>query len=73
MFNFCKSPRTSDALGTNGLVEVENKASSTNLRMLLHDTSGNWSVQLYLFAYAHNNQPLSHLHISPYERVFHIA
>ena len=31
----------------------------------------NWSTQIPFFAYAHNTQPLSHLHNSPFEMVFH--
>ena len=42
-----------------------------HLRMCLHDTPENWSIQVYFFACAHNTQPLSHLHVSPIEKVFH--
>ena len=63
--------RTSRAFWTKGLVEVQNEVFGTHLRKILHDIAENLSIQVYLFAYTHNTQPFSHLHISPNEIVFH--
>ena len=38
--------------------------------MFLHETPENWSIHVDFFAHTSNTQPLSHLHISPYETVF---
>ena len=56
------SPRTAYSPWTNGLVEVQNR----NL-----DTPKDWAFQFYMYAYAHNSQPLSELSISPHDIVFH--
>ena len=65
------SPRTPYAPWTNGLVENQNKNLGTHLRLVLHNTPGNWSTQVHMYAYAHNSQPLSELNLPPYEIVFH--
>ena len=39
--------------------------------MFSHDTPENLIVQVHLFVYAHSTQPFSHLHVPPYETVFH--
>ena len=65
------SPRTPYAPWTNGLVKNQNKNLGTHLRLFLHNTPGNWSTQVHMYAYAHNSQPLSELNLSPYEIVFH--
>ena len=57
--------------GTNGLVEVQNKNIGTHLRTFLQNTPENWSLQVHMYAYAHNSQPLSELNLSPHEIVFH--
>ena len=65
------SPRTPYASWTNGLVGNQNKNLGTHLRLFSHNTPGNWSTQVHMYAYAHNSQPLSELNLSPYEIVFH--
>ena len=64
------SLRCSYAPRTNRLVQVQ-KNHGTHLRMFLHDTPEKWSVQIDVFLFAHNSQPLSFLLISLYEEVFH--
>ena len=39
--------------------------------MFSHDSTENWSIRVYHFAYAHNTQPITHWHVSPYEIAFH--
>ena len=68
---FRQPPKISHAPWTKQLLEVLNKNLETHLRRLLHDTPDNWSIQNHCFAFAHNSQPSSNLHISPYEEVFH--
>ena len=70
-FNNRHSTRTSLAPWTNGLVEAGNKNHGTHLKMFLHDTPRNWSIQVHFFAYARVTQPLLHLQNSRYEMVFH--
>ena len=70
MLNIRHSPKISHATRPKGLVEVQNNNRGTNLRMILNNTADNWSF-VYFFASAHENQPLSYLHILPYEIVFH--
>ena len=65
------SPRTAYSPSTNGLVEVQNRNLGTHLRMFLHDTPKDWAIQVHMYAYAHNSQPLSELNISPHEYFFH--
>ena len=65
LFNIRHSPRSSHAPWTNGLVGIKRKNKQTHLRMFLLDNPENWSAQVHFFAYVHNTQPLSHLHISP--------
>ena len=50
--------RTSYAHWTYGLLEVQIKSLGTHLRLFLHDTPRNWSFQVHLFAYTHDNQAL---------------
>ena len=40
--------------------------------MFLHDTPKDWAIQVHMYSYAHNSQPLSELNVSPHEIVFHI-
>ena len=65
------SSRTAYAPWTNGLVEVQNRNLGTHLRMFLHNTPQDWALQVHMYAYAHNSQPLSDLNVSSYEIVFH--
>ena len=65
------SPRTAYSPWTNGLVEVQNRNFGTHLRMFLHNTPENCALQVHMYAYAHNSQPISEINVSPYERVFH--
>ena len=62
------SPRTASSPWTNGLVEVQNRNLGTHQQMFLHDTP---ALQVHMYAYANNSQPLSELNISPHEIVFH--
>ena len=71
LFHFRLSPKLSYALWTNGLVEVPTKDFGKHLRMFLLDTPESWFIRVHFFEYAHITQPLSHLHVSPYEMVFH--
>ena len=57
------APRTSHSPWTNGLVEVQNKNIGTHLRLFLQNTPENWSLQVHMYAYAHNSQPLSELNL----------
>ena len=41
------------------------------LRLFLQNTPENWSLQVHMYAYAHNSQPLSELNLSSHEIVFH--
>ena len=63
LFIFRHSPRTLDVPWTIGLVHVQTKNRGTHLRMFLIDTPENWSIPVRFLAYAHNTQPLSHMHI----------
>ena len=69
------SPRLANSPWTNGLVEGntegQNRNLGTHLRMFLHDTPKGWAFQVYMYACAHNSQPLSELNVSPHEIVFH--
>ena len=65
-----QSPRTSHSPRTNGLVEQWNEKCGTHPQMFFRDTPENWSTQVQYFAYALNTQPMSLLHISPYEIFF---
>ena len=71
LFNIRHSQGTLHAPWTNGLVEVQKKSSGTHLRLFLHDNPEIWSIAFYFFACAHNIQPLSHLHVSLKEFIFH--
>ena len=64
-------PRTSHAPWTYGFIEVQKKNRGTHLRMFLNEASEDWSKSVLFFAYAFNTQPLSHLHFSAQEKVFH--
>ena len=64
--------KTSVAPWTNGPLEVQKK-SWNHLRMFLHDTPENWSIQESFFLFFHNTQRLSHLHFSPYGIFFSYA
>ena len=66
------APRTSYSPWTNGLVEVQNKNIGLHLRLFLQDTPKNCSLQVHMYAYAHNSQPLSELNLLTFEIVFHI-
>ena len=66
------SPRTPYSPWTNGLVEEPNKNLGTQIRMCLQNTPKDWALQIHMYAFAHNSQPLSALNISPHEMVFHI-
>ena len=70
LFNNRRSPGTSHAPWTHGLVEIQNKNPGTSQRIILRDTLENWSTQVHFFEHAHIPQPLSHLHISTYGKVF---
>ena len=65
------SPGTHYAPWTNDYVENQNKNLGTHLRLFLHNTPESWSIQVHMYAYAHNSQPLSELNLSPCEIVFH--
>ena len=39
--------------------------------MFFHNTPQDWALQVHMYAYAHNSQPLSDLNVSLYEIVFH--
>ena len=69
LFDTRRSCRASHSPWTKGLVEVQHKNFGTHLRLFLHDTTENWSMQVHFFANAHNFQPLSHVLFSPYEVV----
>ena len=69
MFKVRHSTRTSPTLLTNWLVESK-KNLGAHLRMFSKDTFENWSFQVLFSVYAHNTQPLSHLHVSPYQNSF---
>ena len=62
LFNIRYSLKVSHAPWTNGFVEEPKQNLGTNLRRFVGDTPGNWSIQRYFFAFAHNSQPLSELH-----------
>ena len=64
------SPRTAYSSWTNGLVEIQNRNLGTHLRIFLHDTPKDWALQVHMYAYAHNSQPLSELNVSHHEIVF---
>ena len=66
-----QSPGTAFPPWTNGLVEVQNRNIGTHLRMVFHDTPKEWAIQVHMYAYAQNSQPLSELNVSPHELVFH--
>ena len=65
------SPRTASSPWTNGLVEVQNRNLATHLRMFLHNTPQDWALQVHMYAYARNSQPISELNVSSYQVVFH--
>ena len=67
LFKTRQPPRSSLAPGSNGTVEVQIINLGTHLRMFLHDTPENWSIQVHFFACAHKCQPLSVHEIPPYE------
>ena len=62
------SPSAKNSLApcTNGLVEVRHKYFGIGRRVFSHATPGDWCIQVHLFAYAHNTQLLSPLHVLPY-------
>ena len=66
------SPRRPYSPWTNGLVEVQNKNLGTNSRMFLQNIPKDWALQVHMYAFAHNSQPLSALNVSPHDLVFHI-
>ena len=65
------SPRGPYFPWTNGLVEVQNKHLGTHLRMFLQKTTKDWEIQVHMYAYALNSQPLSELNVPPREIFFH--
>ena len=71
LLNSRHSVRISILPGANGLVEVQYKNLGTNLRLILHDSPENCSIQIYFIAHAHNTQPSLHLHIATKEILFH--
>ena len=71
LFIIGPSLRTSHAVWTNGLVEVQNKKFGTHLRKFLYDAPDNWSIQVHFYAYAPNTQPLLQLLFSQSKMVFH--
>ena len=68
--NFCHSPRTSHNPRTNGLNEIQKNLRSY-LRMFLHDTPKTSFHQKKFFAYPHEIQPITRLHVSQSEIVLH--
>ena len=71
LFRIRQPPRTLPSPGTTGLVQLKINYLGIHLQMFLHNNPENWSTQLHFFAYAHISQPLSQLHVSPYELVFY--
>ena len=55
--------------GQKDLLKYENLG--THVRMFLQDILKKYSIQLQFPAYVHNTEPLSHLHVSSNEVVFH--
>ena len=67
MFNFRHSRRISYAPGQMDLL----KYKTNILEPILIYTPKKWYIQVHCFAYADIIEPLSHLHIPPYEFKFH--
>ena len=63
-------PRTPYSPWTNGLVKVQNKNLGTQIRMFLQNTPKDCALQVQMYAFGHNSQPLSALNVSPHELVF---
>ena len=68
LFNARSFRRISHVRRTNELLEVQNENLGTLSGNFLHDTPGNWFIQVHSFVIA-QKQPLSKIYISPDERV----